>query len=164
MLKQLLTGGSILTLVLVSSLPATAQVQNPAPQAPVQGAPQTQVSSEELQKFANSVKLILTIEQGAQTKMEQAVKAEGLSQERFMAIYQAQQNPKTQPKPAVSSQEKLKYDTAFAKLGQIQKETQSQMTNVLQKEGLEVKRFNEILVVVRQNPELRQKVQQLIKS
>lgn len=164
MLRQVLTGGSILTLMLVSSLPARAQAQKPAPQAPAQGAPQTQVSSEELQKFAKSVKQILTIEQGAQTKMAQAVKAEGLSEDRFMAIYKGQQNPQAQPKPAVTSQEKQKFDKAFANLGKIQETTQSQMAQVLKQQGLEVKRFNEILVAVRQNPELRQKVQQMIKS
>lgn len=164
MLKQLLTGSSIIALVLVSSLPAQSQAQSPAPQTPAQGAPQTQVSSEELQKFAKSVKQILTIEQGAQTKMAQAVKAEGLSEERFMAIYKVQQNPQAQPKPTVTSQEKQKYDKAFTKLGQIQQDTQSQMAQVLKQQGLEVKRFNEILVAVRQNPDLREKVQQLIKG
>lgn len=164
MLKQLLTGGSILTLVLVGSFSAQAQTQNPAPQPPVQTAPQTPVSSAELQKFAKSVKQILVIEQGAQTEMAQVVKAEGLSEGRFIEIHQAQQNPKAQPKTAVSPQEKQKYDKAFTKLGEIEKKTQSQMVQVLQKEGLEVKRFNEILVAVRGNPSLRQQVQQMLKS
>lgn len=164
MLKQLLTGGSILTLMLVGSWSAQAQTQKPAPQPPAQAAPQTKVSSEELQKFAKSVKQILTIEQGAQTEMAQVIKAEGLSEGRFIEIYKTQQSPPVQPKAAVTTQEKQKYDKAYTKLGEIEKKTQSKMAQVLQKEGLEVKRFNEILVAVRGNPSLREQVQQMMKS
>ncbi len=163
MLKQLLTGGSILILVLVG-MPAQAQTQNPAPKPPAPASPQAPVSPAELQKFAKSVKQILMIEQGAQTEMAQAIKAEGLSEGRFIEIYQTQQNSQAQPKTAVTPQEKQKYDKAFTKLGEIEKKTQSKLVQVLQKEGLEVKRFNEILVAVRGNPSLREQVQQLLKS
>lgn len=160
MIKQLLTSGSILTLVLLG-IPAQAQTQNPAP--PAQTSPQTPVSPTELQKFAKSVKQILVIEQGAMTEKVQAIKAEGLSEGRFIEIYRVQQS-QAQPQTAVTPQEKQKYDKVFTKLGEIEKKTQLQMIQVLKKEGLEVPRFNQILAAVRENPSLREQVEQMLKS
>ncbi len=161
MLKQLLAGGSVFAILLSVSLSAQAQTSSPgAPK--VQPAPQVQVSPAELQKFANAVKQLQVIQQTSQTEMVQAVQGESLSEQRFVQIYQAQQNPQVQPKPQVSEKEKQSFQKAFAKLGQIQQATQTKMNQVVQSQGMEVQRFNQIFAAVRQDPTLQQKVRQLL--
>lgn len=179
MLKQFLTGSYIFSFLIVSSLSAQAQVPQSTspsnqPKAPAssqtqpltqpQTQPQTQISQDELQKFARGLKQLLTIQEGVKQQMAQVVNQSGLSQQRFLQIYQSQKDPSSQPKPAVSSKEKQQFDQAYTKLGEIQKQAQSKMQQAVQKEGLAPARFNQILVMVRQDPALQQKVRQLIQS
>jgi lipoprotein-anchoring transpeptidase ErfK/SrfK len=168
--KQLLTGTYILGLLLVGNLSAQAQVQKPAsspsqtqaPTAPT--APQTQVSQEELQKFARTIKQLIAIEQGANQEMTQVIGQSGLTQDRFIEINRAQRSPSAKPTKAVTPQEKQQYDKAFSRLGEIQKQAESKMEQVVQKEGIPIKRFNEIEAAVRQDPAMQQKVRQMIQS
>jgi len=164
MLKQILSGGSMCALLLTGSLSAQAQTQTPPSRPQPQQAPQVQVPPAELQKFAKTIKQLQAMQQQAQTAIVQVVQREGLSEARFVQIYQAQQNPQAQPKPAVTSQEKQKFAKAFTQAGQIQQQTQSKMQQVVQQQGLEVQRFNQILTVVKQDPTLRQKVLQLMNT
>ncbi|MBR8835479.1 MAG: DUF4168 domain-containing protein [Stigonema ocellatum SAG 48.90 = DSM 106950] len=189
MLKPLLTGSYVFVLLLAGSLSAQAQVPQPpssssqpqaptapqgnpssqprvptAPQGNPSSQPQAQISPDELQKFARSLKQLLAIEKGLNQEMAQVVSKSGMSQERFSEIYQAQKNPSTQPKTAITSQEKQQFQKTFTKLGEIQQKGQSKMEQVVKKEGLDPARFNQILVTVRQDPTLLQKVRQMIQS
>lgn len=161
MLKQLLAGGSVFAVLLVGNLSAQAQTQAPSPQ-PNAPAPQVKVSPEDLQKFANAIKQLRVIQQTSQTQMVQAVQGEKLSEERFIQIYQAQQNPQAQPKPQITENEKQNFKKAFAKIGEIQQATQAKMQQAVQSQGIEVQRFNQIFAAVRQSPALQQQVRQLL--
>ncbi len=166
MLKQLLTGSYVFVLLLAGIRSVQAQVPNPAPstQPQVTTAPQTQISPEELQKFARTLKQLIVIEQGVNQQISQAVSQSGLSEQRFTEIYQARNNPPSQPKTAISSQEKQKFDRTFTKLGEIQQQGQSKMQQIVKKEGIEPARFQQIMAAVKQDPALKQKVQQMIQS
>jgi hypothetical protein len=127
--------------------------------------PSTQASSvkpEELQKFASAIKKLQVIEQESQIQMQKAVQDEGLSEERFKAILQAQQSPTTPPKAEVSQEEKQKFEQASAKVGKVQEESQLKIKQVIEKEGLEPQRFNQILAQVEKDPSLQQTVRQMI--
>jgi hypothetical protein len=167
--KQILTGSYIFVFLLVSSLSAHAQAPKPtspssSPSPQVPGTPQTKVSSEELQKFANSIKQLRVIKQGAVQQMGDVISKSGLSQERFLEIYKSQQNPPEKLKQAMTPQEKQQYEKAVTSLKSIQEKADTNMQQVLQKEGLGLERFNQIQVAVSQDPALKQKVQQMIKS
>ncbi len=139
----------------------------PAPRAvppQTQQAPQTQVSQAELQKFANAVKKIQPIQQQAQTQVAQVIKQQNLSEQRFGEIYQSQRNPQAQPTAKVTPEEKKKFEQASAQIQKIQETTQSKMEQAVRGEGLEIPQFNKIFLAIRQNPELLQKVQQMIKT
>ncbi|MBW4595766.1 MAG: DUF4168 domain-containing protein [Brasilonema angustatum HA4187-MV1] len=169
MFKQILTGSYIFVFLLVSSLSAHAQAPKPtspssSPSPQVPGTPQTKVSSEELQKFANSIKQLRVIKQGAVQQMGDVISKSGLSQERFLEIYKSQQNPPEKLKQAMTPQEKQQYEKAVTSLKSIQEKADTNMQQVLQKEGLGLERFNQIQVAVSQDPALKQKVQQMIKS
>ena len=164
MFKQLLTGGSVFALLLVSSLSAQAQSPQPPrqPQAPV--VPQAQIESNELQQFANAIKQLRVIQQESITQMTQVVQREGLSEQRFMEIYQSKRNPSAQPTGKITQEEQQKFEQASTKIREIQQSAQPKMEQAVAKAGLNVQRFNQISAAVRQDPALQQKVQQMIQS
>ncbi|NMG11062.1 hypothetical protein DP117_30985 [Brasilonema sp. UFV-L1] len=171
MFKQILIGSYVSVFLLVSSLSAYAQAPKPTspssqPQVPVtpQTSGTTKVSPEELQKFASSLKQLLVIEQGANQQITQIVSKSGLSEQRFLEINKAQENPSQQPAKAITSQEKQQFDKAFTSLRSVQQETNTKMQQILQKEGLQPERFKQINAAVRQDPTLQQKVREMIKS
>ncbi|OKH22537.1 hypothetical protein NIES593_12120 [Hydrococcus rivularis NIES-593] len=192
MYKRILLGSFALTLLMAAGLPIRAQTTERSPatqeteqapatrdsqqapatqdsqQAPAtqgQEAPQSsQVSQEDLQKFANAIKQIQTIQKDYQGRMVQAVEGEGLSQERFMEIQQSQSNPSAQPSTQISNEEKQSFEQANAKVSQLQQEAESKMKEAVQAQGLDIQRFNEIFAAIQQDPSLQQQVQQMIQQ
>jgi hypothetical protein len=169
MYKQLLLGGFALALAFSAGLPARSQTsqtepQQQAPSGQQQTAPAADVSSEDLQKFANAVRQIQTIQQDYQGRMAQAVEQQGLSQDRYLAIQESQTNPSAQPNTQVSEDEKQKFEQATAQVSQLQQEAESKMKEAVQAEGLDVKRFNEIFAAIQQDPSLQQQVQQMMQK
>lgn len=163
MLKQFLIGILVCILLLVGNSSAQADTLEVTPQTQTQEIPQIQVSSEELQKFANAIKQLQVTYQKFQNLMVQAVEDEGLSQERFTEIYLAQQEPE-KPQTEITETEKQEFAKAFGKVEQIQQENQLQMKQIVEKEGLEVQHFNQIFVATLQDPELQKKVRQMLQS
>jgi len=172
MLKQVLASSSVLALLLMCHLPAQAQTQAPAPQPQEQEAPQpqdqqtpqTQVSPQELQKFAKAVKLLLPIQREANQQIALAIQQEGLSKDRFSEIFEAQQMPQVQPATPISQQEKQKFTRTLTKVTAIQQQLQPKLKKIVQDQGLEVPRFNQIQTEVKQNPALLQQVLKLIQT
>ncbi len=150
------------TAVLVGAayLPAQAQAPAPAPQV----APATSVSKEEVQKFASAIKQILAINQASESEAVQAIKAEGLTEQRFDEIYKSQRDPKATPTAQVQPKERQGYDRVVAKLVQIQKDSDAKMEKAVQAQGLEVPRFNQIFEAAQKNPQLRQEIQTLVQQ
>lgn len=146
--------------------PSTPNQQAPAPGTaqPRQSQPQTQVSQAELQKFANAIKKLQPIQQQAETQITQAIQQQELSEQRFGEIYQSRQNPQAKPTKKITSEENKKFEQANAKIQQIQQSIQSRMEETVRSEGLDIQRFNAIFLTLRSNPEMLQKVRQMIKS
>jgi hypothetical protein len=174
MIKKILIGCSALTLVLGSYTVAQAQTSAPAapstekpaaqpaqPAAPAQPAPAAP-SPEELQKFSKIVKQLLVIGKDAEAQITQAIQKEGLTEERFGEIYQAQNNPQAKPSRAITSKERQSYTQALANVRQIQQSADTKLQNVVKQEGLEVQRFNQIFAAIQKDPKLRQEVQKMI--
>ncbi len=162
MVKNLLAGCSLLVVLAVGSLPAQAQNPSPAP-APSQSAP-ANVSPDELKKFAGAIKKVLVIAQGMETDMVQAVKKEGLTEQRFNEIHQSRQNPSAKPTQQVTPKEDQSYKQALTQLTQIQKDAQTKMDQAVESEGLKVDRFNQIFAAVQKDPNLRQEVRKLMQN
>jgi hypothetical protein len=144
--------------------PGTTQPQQSQPQPQNQQAPQTEVSQQELQKFANIVKKLQPLQRGALSQIQGAIKQQNLSEQRFGEIYQSQKNPQAQPTKKVTPEEKKKFAQVNAEIAKIQETTQSKMEEAVRAEGLEIPRFNQIFSAIRSNPALMQKVQQMIQS
>lgn len=184
MLKQFLTGASVLLLVLfagsvsaqdasdLQSQPESAPQTEPATPDPEAQpsepeAPQEQVSTpvnpDELEQFANAVPQLRALEQAAQQEIDRVIEQSGIAPNRFGELYQAQQSPET-PASEATPEEQQAYNTAITEIESILQDTQSQQEEVIRSEGLEPDRFSEILVAIRQDPELQQQLQEMIQG
>ncbi len=166
MLKQILASSSVATLMLLTGLPSYAQ-EAPAPQAPtpspdMQAAPQTEVSPEDLQRFASVIQQIQSIQQESQAEAVGVLESEGLSPQQFNAILETQRNPEAQPATDISQDELQSFEQAITQVADIQQQAQVRMQAAVEQEGLDVQRFNQIGAIVREDPALMQQVQQML--
>ncbi|MBE9129222.1 MULTISPECIES: DUF4168 domain-containing protein [unclassified Coleofasciculus] len=166
MLKSLLAGGVALALWFVtSSLPAQAQTQAPTMPPQEQQAPASkQISDQELEQFASVIKQLQSIQETGEVEMLEAVQRSGLSPERYLEILRGQSNTETQPTSEVTDEEQQNFEQARNRLIEIQQMMQSKMQQAVEAEGLNVERFEEILVAIQQNPTLQQRVEQLLQG
>jgi hypothetical protein len=180
MIKQILTGCLAFAVVLGGyTTMAQAQTQAPAnspapapgnapaekPPAPQPAAPAaTPVSPEELQKFSKIVKQLLVLGKDAEAQIAQAIKKEGLTEERFGEIYASQNNPQAKPARQVTPKEQQSYNQALTNVRQIQESADAKLQSLVKQEGLEVQRFNQIFAAIQRDPKLRQEVQKMIGS
>lgn len=180
MLKQILIGSSVCVGLWVAALPVQAQSSGqpasgqPAPstEAPAQAQPATpqaspaasDVSQSEIEKFANAVEQIQSIQSDAQQQANQILQQEQLTPERFSQILQTERNPQAQPSSEVSPEDRQKFERVSSQLNQLQQTTRQQMDAALQEEGIPRERFTEILAMVRQDASLRQRIEQELKK
>lgn len=165
MLKSIVLSGLVGAFVVATSSLAYSQTSTAVPQMMAQANSTTEISPEELQQFAQTLKQLRQIEVQAQQQMAQAVQAQGLTPERFMEILgQNQQNQDSQPAADVSGDEKEKFDQALTQVRGILQEAESQKLQVLQAQGMEPERFNQIIAAVQEQPSLQQQVQQLLQN
>ncbi len=168
MLKQLLTGGSVLALVLAASLPIPAQAETPAQQpvspSQMQETPQLEVSQEDLQKFASALEQLQSIEQETQVELVEAIENQGLSVERFQEIAIAQQNPEIQPSTEISQGEVESFEQAAGQVTQIQEQAQTRMQEAVEREGLDAQQFSQIGAALQQDPTLQQQFQEMLRN
>ena len=159
-MKRVLVACCTAVLVGAAYLPAQAQAPAPAPQV----APVTSVSKEEVQKFASAIKQILAINRASESEAVQAIKGEGLTEQRFDEIYKSQRDPKATPTAQIQPKERQGYDRVVTKLVQIQKDSDAKMEKAVQAQGLDVPRFNQIFEAAQKNPQLRQEIQTLVQQ
>ncbi len=164
MIQRLLFGGCAIVVAGLVSLPVHAQQSPQAPASqPAPAANQT-VTPAETRQFANAIKQVLAISRESESQASQAIRGEGLTEQRFDEIFQSQRNPQQKPSKPVDANEKQKYDRVLAKLVQLSKDNDAKVETAVKKEGLNMPRFNQLVQAVRANPQLRQQVQQMIRQ
>lgn len=169
MLKRVLTGSLLGAALFVMGGTTQAQAQKPALKPePTQTAPAAEtaidVTTAEVQQFTNAVQQMTQVQDAARHRAVQAVQEEGLTLARYNEIFLSQQNASTPSASDVTPQEKQSFDRALSKVAEIRQSTQQQLEQVIQSNGLNVQRFSQIFAAVRQNPELRQQVQQVLQN
>ena len=126
-------------------------------------APATiEVGDSELMQFVEALREVERVQITTQEDMLAVLDDQGISTERFNEVYQAEQSPEFELDRPLSDDEENRYRAAEQELQLIQQQAQVQMSQAVEDEGLEIDRFNEIYVALTQDPELQQRVQQLI--
>lgn len=146
--------------------PAESAAPAPAVETPDAAVPTTPMSSDisdrELEQFANLVPQLQEIEQSARQEVDQAIEASGLGRDRFNELYQAQQTPEAAVSSEATDEEQQSFEQIVGQIDSIKQDVRTQQDEVIRAEGLEPERFDQILAAIRQDPTLRQQLQQMI--
>jgi len=134
------------------------------PSQPQQKATQaaTDVSEQELDKFAKAVQTLRKQRTQNQQKMAQALEEVGLTPKQFQDLSRSASGQ--DGSQSLSQQEQQQLDRARQKLKSVQESMRAQQKQAIQEAGLEPKRFRQISQAVQQNPELRQKLRQKLQG
>lgn len=123
---------------------------------------QSDVSDAELKKFVSIYKKVQTKNKEAQQKMADAVKAEGITIQRYQQIAQAGKNPKSNVE--VTKEEQTKMKAIKSSFQKIQKKFKSKITGVIKDGGMSTKRYQQVFQQIKSDKELQAEFGKLMKG
>lgn len=133
--------------------PQLAQTQSAAPDT---------IGLESLQRFARAFQQMWAIRQESQIQMQEAIEWQGLTPARYSEIVNAQQDPNVQLSRPIVEAELQDFRLAASEVASIEQESLAQMRDALLSENMGIEEFTQILIAVRQNPDLWEQVQELL--
>lgn len=160
MLKLILVGGITGVFSLFISLPVHGQIEVKTPQ--FFESEHSEISPLELRQFAQILQQFREIDYRTQRKMAITIKKGGLSYERFMEIGQSHKNYNYATGLQASVEELEKFQKTMSEVEEIIVNTEQKKERIVQSQGLEIKRFQQIETIISQDRKLQKKVQQMV--
>lgn len=117
------------------------------------------VSDEELTQFVQTIADIEPIQMEAQADIEEAVAEEELDFERFQQLMMAMQNPQMADQVEMSDEEEQKIENIQPKLTEIQMGAEEEIIAKIEDNGLDVERYQAIMMGAQQDQELMTRLQ-----
>lgn len=150
----------VLTLSLVFG--ATTAMSQEEMQVMPQQEQTSDVSDQELEKFANVYIEVQSESQKMQSEAVEVIEKEGMDIERFNELANAQNDPNQEIE--ADEQELEKVNVIGTKIQKIQTDFQERVAGMIQKEGLTIQRYQEVYQAIQQDQNLQQKFGALIKG
>ncbi|HAC63341.1 MAG TPA: hypothetical protein DCF68_07310 [Cyanothece sp. UBA12306] len=125
-------------------------------------AQSTNVSDQELEKFAKIILEQAKLAKKTQDMMVTVLQREGLTQKRFREIAKQQSNSNSQAAEGVTSEEMQQYKQALPKIKSITETYKEKLQAMVKSEGFSVKRFNEIAIAVEDDKSLQTKITKML--
>lgn len=151
-MRNLLILGTALIMV-VSGL-AFAQTGQPP-------APAEDVGEAELEQFAQALQTIQEAQQDVQMEMQEIVHGSALGEERFNEIHETVNTTGEMP-GNVDESEAQNYNTIVQELSTVQQDLQIEMATIVEDSGMDVERFNSIVMAIQQDEGLWQRIQEIM--
>ncbi len=118
-------------------------------------------SDEELESFAGAVTQVITIQQEGQTQMMEKIEEHDLTVQRFNEInMQVQQMPLEEVE--ATEEELASFMKANEEIETIQMGLEQLLIGAIEDEGISIEKYEEIMGEYQQNPELQQRIQELM--
>lgn len=117
------------------------------------------VSDEELTQFVQTIADIEPIQMEAQAEIEGVVAEEEMDFERFQQLMMAMQNPQMADQVEMSDEEQQKIESIQPKLTEIQMEAEEEIIAKIEDNGLDVDRYQAIMMGAQQDQQLMQRLQ-----
>lgn len=137
----------------------------PEQQAPMgEGAANADISDEELQAFFDAAMIAQEVQAGYQQQMEGILEDEDIELETYSQIYQSLQMGQDPDEAGISSEDMDKFEVADEKIDALSQEMEEEINEAIAAEGvdMDIERFQEIDMAIQQNPELQQRLQQMM--
>lgn len=128
--------------------------------APLKGNPGG-FSDDELKSFANAVVQVISIQQQGQMQMIEQIEENEMSVQRFNELFMQSQQMALDDIEA-EGKEMETFLEISEEIERIQMELESVLVETIQEEGLSIDQYENIMAEYQQNPELQQRIQQLM--
>ncbi|MCW9707613.1 DUF4168 domain-containing protein [Fodinibius salsisoli] len=136
---------------------AVAQVQQQAPQ-PAQA---DSITDQELQKFAQVSSESQKIRQEMGQKVDSMLAETDIDMQRFQKIMMSKRNPQMADSLDVTAEEEETIKEIQPKLMKMSQNAQQKMIGIIQNNGLNPQRFQQLMQAVRSNPEVMKRFQKI---
>ncbi|ERN41525.1 hypothetical protein KR51_00018860 [Rubidibacter lacunae KORDI 51-2] len=150
--------GLLATVSFVGALPAAVEL----PSLPVFVAQGADISDEELQQFANALEQVFQIRSASRDRAVATVRATGMEPERYDEILRAQRESDGAENAGATEAELEQFEDASKDLLAIVRETQDEMQEAVEQEGLDIERYEEIGLAVQNDSELQERIRDLL--
>ncbi|NIV15599.1 MAG: DUF4168 domain-containing protein, partial [Aliifodinibius sp.] len=149
---------AVLVVAMVVMSPQIAWSQLPGQ---MQQQQKIQVSDQELQKFANAMEKVKSIQDSAQQQLIGAINDAGLDVETYNKTVKQMQKAKSMEGVQASQQQVKQVQQAAKEVKSIRTSAQQDMQKAIEGEGMTQKRFQTIARSMRQDPQLQQRLQEI---
>lgn len=136
-----------------------AQVAPPAQQGQVQ----QNFSDAELQQFADANNRLMGIQQKGEQAMMNILQEEKISVDKFNELAQAHQQQKLNEVQA-TPEEMAAFNKAAQRMIELQPTMQKEVEAAIQKDGLSMQKYEQIMMAYRQDPALQQRVAEMMQQ
>lgn len=146
------------------SILGSAAVFSQTPQLPQQQQQQqtVEVSDAELEKFATAFQQVRAITMEAQEEMSGVVTKEGMEIQRFNEIHKSTLDPEVEV--TATDEEKKQHQKIISNLQTIQAGIQTKMEKAVQDQGINPTRYEQIAMVLQNDPELQERLKKIFES
>lgn len=119
---------------------------------------QTNVSDQEIEKFAVTFQKMRMINQEAQKELSEVISNEGMEINRFNAIHQAQMDPEKEVE--MTKEEEKKYVAVIKDLNAMQSEFSKEIEKMVEQGGLSLERYEEIGNQLQKDAKLQERLRE----
>lgn len=117
-------------------------------------------SGDEIKEFVLANKAIMKVQQEGEQLMVKAIEKNNMDIESFNKMYQASQDPEQEVE--AGEKEQKQFEAIMMELVQIQQGLQLQMSEAITETGMELEKFEKMMMAYQQDPNLQQKVNELM--
>jgi hypothetical protein len=114
------------------------------------------ITDKEMTQFVSVMKQMQAINQESQQEMITEITDAGLEVPRFNDLYRAQQTPGEEMD--ATEEEMKSFESAMKGIDKVQVESQKKIDAEVEKSGLTTERYEEINMIVQNDPEMQQKI------
>lgn len=122
------------------------------------------VSDNELSQFVTTITEIEPIQVELQSDVEKLVEEEDISFERFQQLMMAMQNPQMAQEVEISDEEREKIENIQPQLSDLQMKAEEEIVQKIEDNGLDVERYQAIMMGAQQDQELMERLQQALEA
>ena len=130
-------------------------------QAPPPAQQSTGFTDGDIKQFADASSRLMVIQKNSEQKMMKILEEEKLSVDKFNEMAQAHQQQKL-AEVSATPDETAAFNKAAQRMMELQPDLQKEVETAIQKDGMTLEKYEQIMIAYRQDPALQEKINKLM--
>lgn len=130
-------------------------------QAPPPAQQSTGFTDGDIKQFADASSRLMVIQKNSEQKMMKILEEEKLSVDKFNEMAQAHQQQKL-AEVSATPEETAAFNKAAQRMMELQPDLQKEVETAIQKDGMTLEKYEQIMIAYRQDPALQEKINKLM--